>query len=125
MLEMQGTCRHSSVAHLTVSRSAVHARAPRGVTLRGLRPNLITPFVPVNAPRCRGHASGSQLAVRAFFNFGKASTPGLSDNCWEQGKQKPKYPALNKDTEADVVIVGAGIVGLTAAYNLTQAGEHD
>ena len=33
------------------------------------------------------------------------------------------YPPLAQDTRADVVVVGAGIVGLTAAYELARAGK--
>ncbi|WP_397475205.1 FAD-dependent oxidoreductase [Pusillimonas sp.] len=33
------------------------------------------------------------------------------------------YPSLAEDTRADVVVVGAGIVGLTAAYELARAGK--
>ena len=85
---------------------------------------MITPFVPISRCKGRRHAFRQATVTRAFFNFGKPGTPGLTDNCWEQSKQKPKYPALNKDIEVDVVIVGAGFVGLTAAYSLTQAGGH-
>lgn len=34
-----------------------------------------------------------------------------------------RYDALNEDTEADVVVVGAGIVGITTAYLLAKAGK--
>jgi glycine/D-amino acid oxidase-like deaminating enzyme len=35
----------------------------------------------------------------------------------------PVYPRLNKDIQSQVCIVGAGIAGLSTAYQLTQAGK--
>ena len=35
----------------------------------------------------------------------------------------PQFPRLAKDTSADVVVVGGGITGLTAAYLLAEAGK--
>jgi glycine/D-amino acid oxidase-like deaminating enzyme/nitrite reductase/ring-hydroxylating ferredoxin subunit len=35
----------------------------------------------------------------------------------------PAYPALAEDTRADVCIVGAGIAGITTAYELVRAGK--
>lgn len=122
-MNLQATCCHTPAARQTGLRAAAHSLTPRGLALRTLRPTLITPFVPVSVPRPSRPASGQRSCTQAFFNFGKSSTVGLTDNCWEQGKQKPKYAPLNKDIEVDVCIVGAGIVGLTTAYNLTQAGK--
>src|SRR4051812_8284390 len=34
----------------------------------------------------------------------------------------PHFPALAQDIEVDVVIVGAGLTGITAAYLLRQSG---
>jgi ribulose 1,5-bisphosphate synthetase/thiazole synthase len=49
--------------------------------------------------------------------------PGLSkDSPWNQKSLAPKYPPLTEDTTADVVVVGAGIAGLTCAYNLAKEG---
>jgi hypothetical protein len=43
--------------------------------------------------------------------------------CRDQKHQNPKYPKLDKDVRTDVVIVGAGIAGLSIAYNLVKEGE--
>ncbi len=121
-MHLQLTVGSKLTAHQAGPRSAVQSRHLLGPSLEDLRPSLITPFVPIRTCRRSRRVLGQRVRTQAFFNFGKPGTPGLSDNCWEQSKQKPKYSALNKNTEVDVVIVGAGIVGLTTAYNLTQAG---
>ena len=48
---------------------------------------------------------------------------GLSDNCWSQSSQTPQYPALDRDLQTEVCVVGAGIAGLTTAYKLAVAGQ--
>jgi glycine/D-amino acid oxidase-like deaminating enzyme/nitrite reductase/ring-hydroxylating ferredoxin subunit len=42
---------------------------------------------------------------------------------WSASATFPQYAPLAGDTEADVVVVGAGITGLTAAYLLAKAGR--
>ena len=37
--------------------------------------------------------------------------------------QSYKYPKLQENLSADVVVVGAGIYGLSIAYNLSKQGE--
>ena len=45
------------------------------------------------------------------------------DSYWvETGNPAPVLPAIAGDRTADVVIVGAGFTGLSAAYHLSQAG---
>ncbi len=34
----------------------------------------------------------------------------------------PEFPALQRDIEVDVLVVGAGLTGITAAYLLGQEG---
>jgi glycine/D-amino acid oxidase-like deaminating enzyme/nitrite reductase/ring-hydroxylating ferredoxin subunit len=48
--------------------------------------------------------------------------PGTADCCWTATTPQTAYPALSKTARADVVIIGAGIVGLTAAYALCRTG---
>jgi hypothetical protein len=40
---------------------------------------------------------------------------GLRLTVWDQQDQKVQYPKLQKDVSANVVVVGAGIVGLSVA----------
>jgi glycine/D-amino acid oxidase-like deaminating enzyme/nitrite reductase/ring-hydroxylating ferredoxin subunit len=47
---------------------------------------------------------------------------GKRDCCWNATAPQTDYPALSGSGGADVAIVGAGIVGLTTAYLLAQAG---
>ena len=48
--------------------------------------------------------------------------PGRPECCWTATATKTAYPSLTGSQAAEVVIVGAGIVGLTAAYLLSEAG---
>jgi glycine/D-amino acid oxidase-like deaminating enzyme/nitrite reductase/ring-hydroxylating ferredoxin subunit len=42
---------------------------------------------------------------------------------WSASVSFPRFPSLDRDIEADVLVVGAGITGLTAAYELAGAGR--
>ena len=42
---------------------------------------------------------------------------------WSDTSSMSRYPALDRNIEVDVAIIGAGITGLTAAYLLTRAGK--
>lgn len=42
---------------------------------------------------------------------------------WSSGVPTPVYPVLSGDQEIDVVVVGAGITGLTTAYLLAKQGK--
>ena len=42
---------------------------------------------------------------------------------WTESTTMPRYGRLNRDLDVDVVVVGAGITGLTAAYLLKRAGR--
>jgi len=48
--------------------------------------------------------------------------PGTADCCWTATTPQTTYPTLSKAARTDVAIIGAGIVGLTAAYALCRAG---
>ena len=54
-----------------------------------------------------------------------AQVPGLSaGSCWNQKALTIKYPPLKENISADVVVVGAGIAGLSCAYNLAKEGGY-
>lgn len=48
--------------------------------------------------------------------------PGKRDCCWGDTAGATSYPTLTHSGKTDVAVIGAGIVGLTAAYSLIQAG---
>ena len=51
-----------------------------------------------------------------------ATLPGRPDCCWTATAPPTSYPPLSGSGGADVAVIGAGIVGLTAAYLLASAG---
>src|SRR5215475_10812323 len=51
-----------------------------------------------------------------------ARLPGKPGSCWVATAPETAYPRLAGSQATDVVVVGAGIVGVTAAYLLSQAG---
>jgi glycine/D-amino acid oxidase-like deaminating enzyme/nitrite reductase/ring-hydroxylating ferredoxin subunit len=48
--------------------------------------------------------------------------PGKAESCWAATAPKTSYPALAGSRTAEVIVVGAGIVGITAARLLSEAG---
>ncbi|WP_110183083.1 FAD-dependent oxidoreductase [Nocardioides solisilvae] len=47
----------------------------------------------------------------------------MSDPIWLDGRRAVAHPPLAADTEADVLVVGAGITGLSTAWELSRAGS--
>src|SRR5690606_9031641 len=50
-------------------------------------------------------------------------TSGYHDSFWTDSAGRPVFPSLTRDINTDVVVVGAGISGLTVAYCLVKAGR--
>ena len=53
---------------------------------------------------------------------GSEDVRDLSECCWASTARVTAYPQLQSSGSADVAVVGAGIVGLTAIYLLSSAG---
>src|SRR6188508_2370578 len=50
-------------------------------------------------------------------------TSGYHESFWtDSAPARTDFPSLDRELKAEVVIVGAGIAGLSVAYNLTKAG---
>lgn len=49
--------------------------------------------------------------------------PGLINNPWHPDALKQAYPTLQEDLTCQVAIIGGGIAGISAAYNLAKAGK--
>ena len=61
--------------------------------------------------------------LRAGPRFGRELTaPGRPVSAWLDGEAPPPRPALAGEGEADVVVLGAGIVGLTTALEAQRDG---
>ncbi len=55
----------------------------------------------------------------------RAYGPDVIDNCyWARTVTRPIYPSIDQDYSCDVVIVGAGFTGLSAAYHLAKDGAN-
>lgn len=66
--------------------------------------------------------AGISAAERVITMFEQSKiAPGIS---WYQASvpERPEYPALEGDVTADVVIIGGGFTGLSAAYHLAEMG---
>jgi monoamine oxidase len=48
--------------------------------------------------------------------------PGTAESCWVATAPQTRYRRYEQSDRADVAVIGAGIVGLTAAYLLSKAG---
>src|SRR5918993_651968 len=69
-------------------------------------------------------SGGRPLASNCGGGLRMASQVELDSlSYWEDSSSVSRYPALDRDLTVDVVVIGAGITGLTAAYLLKRSGK--
>ncbi|NUT22460.1 MAG: FAD-dependent oxidoreductase [Hamadaea sp.] len=49
--------------------------------------------------------------------------PGRAESYWMASTEATGYPALSEDIQVDVAVVGAGVVGVSTAWELAKAGR--
>src|SRR5687768_8458520 len=50
-------------------------------------------------------------------------TDQKNESVWMRGMALPEFPALSVDMHAEVCVIGAGIAGITVAYELARQGR--
>ncbi|RCX19194.1 glycine/D-amino acid oxidase-like deaminating enzyme [Fontibacillus phaseoli] len=55
-------------------------------------------------------------------SFTSTGLPKYPQSLWRETTSFPSFPVVQEDIQTDVLIAGAGITGITAAYVLVQAG---
>ncbi|MFD6291214.1 FAD-dependent oxidoreductase [Streptomyces sp. NPDC060205] len=53
----------------------------------------------------------------------RSELPGTAESYWMATAPGTRWPALEADVTADVVVIGAGMAGLSVAWELTRAGR--
>ncbi|GAQ83159.1 Ubiquinol cytochrome c reductase subunit RIP1 [Klebsormidium nitens] len=106
--------------------SKAAARPMKGVVRADVASTMPKERVSDAAERLAGGPAKNDKDHEKFLHIAQeanAKVPGLTETVWGQKVQGPKYPALDKDLKVDVVVIGAGISGLSIAYNLAKAGK--
>ena len=67
------------------------------------------------------HALSQRRVVRSLSQSFSISQEGVS--LWSATSKEPSIPALDRNIDADVCVVGAGIAGMTTAYLLAREGK--
>ncbi|MBT8766013.1 NAD(P)/FAD-dependent oxidoreductase [Metapseudomonas boanensis] len=67
-------------------------------------------------------AAAGQVPVFPIAGAYESGVVPIRFSGWPLSQQGPAYPALDQDIEADVVVVGAGLVGASLALHLAEGG---
>src|SRR5215218_343452 len=70
----------------------------------------------------RAHPTASRRPIPAPSPQGALMLPGTPGSYWMQTAPAPAYPTLDDDVETDVLVIGAGIAGISTAWELAQDG---
>jgi ribulose 1,5-bisphosphate synthetase/thiazole synthase len=75
----------------------------------------------MSGEKAMAHAPSRRRVVRSVLKSLSISKEGVS--LWSATSKEPSTPTLDKNINADVCIVGAGIAGMTSAYLLAREGK--
>src|SRR5258708_1722725 len=91
----------------------------KGLIYKGLQLSL--PAIPPLVTVGRLEISNRRIKRRVFMEK-MDKTSGQTHSFWLDKEELPRFDALSRNLACDVVIIGAGIAGLSTAYNALKTG---
>lgn len=109
---------------------AANMLAQQSYALHAEHAQVRCPFLRPNKHSRVGRQCAAVLSVnaavqeqRSIASLSSLVHGSLTETAWGQTQKSTTFPKLSANAQADVLIIGAGITGLTAALQLLRSGE--